>query len=170
MTSQRGFTLVETVFALAIMAGGLLSLAAVFSYGMIHLATGNSLLTAKEKATEAIESVFMSRDTLLINWTQVRNQSEGGVFLNGAQTIRQPGPDGLVNTSDDGSPESVALPGADGIVGTGDDAIEALDGYTREIRIIDINPNLREIRVTIIYPFGEGEREFVLMTYISAFA
>ena len=74
-TSERGFTLIETVFALAIMAGGLLSLAAVFSYGMLHLNTGTSLLTAKEKATEAIESVFMSRDTLVITWGQVRNQA-----------------------------------------------------------------------------------------------
>ena len=165
-----GFTLVETVFALAIMAGGLLSLAAVFSYGMLHLNCGNSVMIAKEKATEAIESVFMSRDTIVISWDQVRNQSEGGIFVNAAQPIREPGSDGMVNTTDDGASEAVSLPGADGIVGTGDDDIEPLDGFTREIEITDINSNLRQIRVIVTYPFGEGSRELVLMTYISAFA
>ena len=169
-TSERGFTLIETVFALAIMAGGLLSLAAVFTYGMLHLNTGTSLLTAKEKATEAIESVFMSRDTLVINWDQVRNQAGGGVFLDGPRDVREPGADGLVNTNDDGAIESVVLPGMDGTVGTVDDEVKTLDGFTREIVITDLNANLREIRVTITYPFGQGSREFVLTTYISAFA
>ncbi len=166
-TSERGFTLIETVFALAIMAGGLLSLAAVFSYGLLHLNTGTSLLTAKEKA---IESVFMSRDTLVINWDQVRNQAGGGIFLDGPRDVREPGADGLVNTNDDGAIESVVLPGLDGTVGTADDEVEPLDGFTREIVITDLNANLREIRVTITYPFGQGSREFVLTTYISAFA
>ena len=85
-----GFTLIETIFALAIMAGGLLSLAAVFSAGLVHLNSGNSLMVAKVKAAEAIESVFMSRDTGVISWDQVRNQSAGGVFTNAAQPIRDP--------------------------------------------------------------------------------
>ena len=170
MNRHDGFTLIETVFALAIMAGGLLSLATVFSYGMLHLSSGNSILIAKEKAAEAIETVYMSRDTLIITWDQVRNQSEGGIFLNGAQPVNEPGADGLVNTGDDGSMETVALPGPDGVVGTADDDFEPLDGFTREIQITDINTNLREIRVVVTYPYGAGSRELVLMTYISAFA
>ena len=167
---QGGFTLVETVFALGIMAGGLLSLAAVFSYGMLHLGNGESLLVAKEKAAEAIESVFMSRDTGVITWNQVRNQSQGGIFQDGAQAIQLPGGDALVNTTDDGPIETVVLPGADGVVGTDDDDFEPLTGFTRAIQITDINANLREIRVVVTYPFGDGTRELVLMTYISAFA
>lgn len=165
-----GFTLIETIFALAIMAGGLLSLAAVFSAGLVHLNSGNSLMVAKVKAAEAIESVFMSRDTGVISWDQVRNQSAGGVFTNAAQPIRDPGADGLVHTSDDGAVETVTLPGADGLVGTADDDLEPLDGFTREIEISDINPNLRQIRVIVTYPFAGGSRELVLLTYISAFA
>ena len=170
MRPAAGFTLIETIFALAIMAGGLLSLAAVFSAGMLHLNSGNSLMVAKVKAAEAIESVFMSRDTSVITWDQVRNQAAGGIFANAAQSIREPGTDGIINTNDDGALETVALPGADGIVGTADDDFEPLDGFTREIEITDINPNLRQIRVIVTYPFGGGSRELVMMTYISAFA
>ena len=166
----EGFTLIETIFALAIMAGGLLSLGAIFTSGMLHLNNGNSLMVAKVKAAEAIESVFMSRDTGAISWNQVRNQSAGGIFANAAQSIREAGDDGIVNTSDDGAVETVVMPGADGIVGTPDDVIEPLDGYTRAIEISDINPNLRQVRVVVTYPYGGGSRELVLMTYVSAFA
>ena len=73
MRRAAGFTLIETIFALSIMAGELLSLAAVFSAGLVHLNSGNSLMVAKVKAAEAIESVFMSRDTGVISWDQGRN-------------------------------------------------------------------------------------------------
>jgi hypothetical protein len=158
------------VFAIAIMATGLLSLAAVFSYGLVHLNTGNDLLIAKEKATEAIESVFVSRDSLVITWAQVRNASQGGIFLDGAQPIRFAGPDGLANTSDDGAVEEIVLPGDDGVVGTQDDQVQSLHSFSRQIHITDINPNLRQIRVIVTYPYGDGSREYELTTYISAFA
>ena len=173
MTAERptaGFTLVETIFALAIMATGLLSLAGIFSYGMMSLNTADELLIAKEKATEGIESVFMSRDTLKVTWSQVRNQAAGGVFLNGSHGVNHAGPDGLVNTGDDGSVEVIILPGGDGLVGTADDETVALTGYSREIEITDLNPNLRQIRVIVRYPYGNSQREYELLTYISSFA
>ena len=165
-----GFTLVETMFALAIMTTGLLSLAGVFSYGMLSLNRGDELLIAKEKATEGIESVFLARDTLTRTWDQVHNQAAGGIFLNGAHPVAHPGPDGLVNTSDDGPVEVLVQPGADGLAGTADDATLALDGYSREIEITDLNPNLRQIRVIVKYPYGDSQREYALLTYISAFS
>ncbi len=167
---DRGFTLIETIFALAIMATSLLALAGIFSYGMLALNTGDELLIAKEKATEGIESVFMLRDTVRITWSQVRNQSAGGVFLNGEQGVKDAGQDGLVNTADDGAVEEITLPGADGLMETADDQTVALTGYSREIEITDINPNLRQIRVIVKYPYGDSQREYELLTYISAFA
>ncbi len=152
------------------MATGLLTLAAVFSYGMLHLNNGTDLLTAKEKATEAIESVFTARDSLVVTWSQLRNQTYGGIFLSGPQPIRTPGPDGLVNTADDGPVEETILPGPDRLVGTADDEVAPLHSLTREIRITDLNQHLREIRVVVTYPYGEGAREYILTTYISAFA
>jgi hypothetical protein len=127
-------------------------------------------LTAKEKAAEAIESVFTARDSLIVTWSQVRNQSGGGLFLSGPQPIRTPGPDGLVNTADDGPVEETILPGPDRLVGTADDERVPLHSFTREIRITDLNQSLREIRVIVTYPYGEAAREYVLTTYISAFA
>ena len=167
---EGGFSLIETIFALGIMAFGLLTLAAVFSYGMVNLRTGNTLLVAKEKAAEAIESVFMSRDTRLILWSQVRNEAYGGIFLDGPQPLNVPGADGIVNTDDDGAIEQVVLPGADDLIGTPDDEVIQLTNYTREITITDLGVNLREIRVTIRYPYGGAYAEYTLTTYISSFA
>jgi type II secretory pathway pseudopilin PulG len=169
-SDEGGFSLIETIFALGIMAFGLLTLASVFSYGMVNLRTGNSLLIAKEKAAEAIESVFMSRDTRVIGWSEVRNQAYGGIFLDGPQPMNVPGADGIVNTDDDGAVEQVVLPGADDLIGTADDEIIQLTNYTREITIVDVGLNLREIRVTIRYPYGGAYGEYTLMTYISSFA
>ncbi len=165
-----GFTLIETIFALAIMTTGLLGLAGVFSYGMLSLNTGDELLIAKEKATEGIESVFLARDTLRVSWNQVRNQAAGGVFLDGSQQVRHAGVDGLVNTADDGAVEVIIQPGPDGLMNTGDDETIALTDYSREIEITDLNPNLRQIRVIVRYPYGDSQREYELLTYISAFA
>ena len=45
-----------------------------------------------------------------------------------------------------------------------------LTAFTREIEITDVNQNLREIRVTIRYPYGSAYRDYVLFTYMAAFA
>ena len=76
----------------------------------------------------------------------------------------------LVNTADDGSVEVFILPGNDGLTGTADDETVALTGYSREIEIIDLNPTLRQIRVIVKYTHGDSQREYELLTYISAFA
>ena len=75
------------------------------------------MLIAREKAREAIESVHAARDTGEFAWTTILNVADGGVFLNGAQPVRRPGIDGLVNTADDGAIETMNKPGADGILG-----------------------------------------------------
>ena len=167
---DRGFMLMETLFSMALMSVGLLALAAVFSRGMLLLQGGSNLPIAKQKAVEAIESVFTSRDTRTISWAQVRNKQDQGVFLDGAQPIKVPGDDGLVNTDDDGLVEQLILPGPDNYIGTADDVVIPMNGFTREIVITDINPDLREIRVTVVYPFGEGTQTYVLSTYVSSYA
>jgi prepilin-type N-terminal cleavage/methylation domain-containing protein len=170
---ESGFSLIETLIAMAILATGLLSLAAVFAMGLNQLRGSSASLIAREKAREAVESVHTARDTRVIPWAQIRNTGAGGVFLAGAQPLRQAGDDGLVNTADDGDVEVSLAPGDDNILGTGDDVVTPLDTYTRTIAITDIvnngvtNPNLRRLVVTIGYRVGSSQRTYLLTTYIS---
>jgi hypothetical protein len=165
-----GFSLVESMIAIVIMGGGLLALASAFSQGMVLMTTSHDHQIAKEKAAEAVESVFTSRDTRVITWTRIRNVSNGGVFLNGPQPLRASGRDGLVNTADDGAAETEVLSGRDGVLSTGDDQVNSLTRFTREIEIRDIAPNLRRIRVIVRYRIGHLNRQYELVTFISSFA
>jgi prepilin-type N-terminal cleavage/methylation domain-containing protein len=171
--NQTGFTLVETLMAMVIMACGLLALATAFAQGMIIMSTSHLHLVAKEKASEAIESVFTSRDTMTITWDEICNVSDGGIFLDGEQPMTESGADGLVNTADDGSIETMTMPGPDNQMGTGDDPAVTLSNFTREIAMDDIGTNgviLRRIVVTIRYQVGHLSRQYQLTSYISPYA
>jgi prepilin-type N-terminal cleavage/methylation domain-containing protein len=191
--SEAGFSLIETMIAMAILATGLLSLAGVFILGLGHLSSSSASLIAREKAREAVESVHTARDTRVVTWCQIYNVSSArgaacagapaGVFLDGARPLNAPGFDGLVNTADDliaGVEESVS-PGPDNILGNADDTRTPLTSYSREIEISEIitngvaNPNLRRLRVRVRYGrlVMQGgvqvpERVYELTTYISA--
>lgn len=172
---QHGFTLMEAIFALGIIAVGLLALLGAFVHGMTLLASSQPDFIAKEKAAEAIESVYAARDTHVLTWAQLRNVvgqggAGGGVFLDGPQLLREPGPDGLVNTADDAGIQRVVTPGPDNVLGTADDVWTALDGYTREIQIRDEGLNLRRVTVTVTYRLGSLTRHYVVTTLISSFA
>ena len=171
----QGFTLIEVMVAMGIMTTSALALAGFIAFSASNALGSQGQLIASQRAAEAIESVFKSRDTRVLSWNQIRNVSggsgaDGGVFLDGAQSLRDPGPDGLVNTGDDGALLETVTPGPDGLLGTADDVRTPLSGYTREIEIRDIGPNLRQLRVIITYRSQAGQRRFVLTTYVSAFA
>lgn len=178
LRDERGSTLIEALVAMVILTVGLLGLAQVFVVGMTHMATSESNLIAREKAREAVESVHTARDTQTITWAQIRNVSDGGVFLNGPQALRQPGIDGLVNTADDVMPLEVIGPGPDRQLGTADDV--RAEGFRREIVIQDIpgSPALRRLIVRIAYRFGAtippctqtGPGCYVLETFVSSFS
>ncbi len=167
---QSGFTLLETMISIILLGGGLLALASAFAEGLVVMSTSHAHQVAKEKASEAVESVTTSRDTRVVTWAQIRNVSNGGIFLDGPQPLRAQGIDGLVNTADDGAMETETLPGPDGILGTGDDVVNSLDDFTREIEIRDIAPNLRQIRVIVRYRIGHLNRQYELITFVSSFA
>jgi prepilin-type N-terminal cleavage/methylation domain-containing protein len=154
---ERGFSLIEVLAATLILTAGLLPLAALFAAGVHQMAASTPMMLAREKAREAIESVHAARDTGTASWATIRNVSDGGVFLDAPTALRAPGPDGLVNTADDGAEEFSATL------------------YTREIDLLPINfdgtqavnPNLREIRVTIRYRVHQAWRTYTLTSYIS---
>ena len=169
-SNQSGFSLVDTLFGMVILGGGLLALALAFSQAMVFMSTSHYQEIAKEKAQEAMESVTCARDSLVLTWAQIANVSQGGVFLDGAQPLRVPGPDGLVDTADDGAVECETLPGPDGILGTADDVVLPLTDFSRQIQITNIATNLRQITVTITYTIGSVTRSYQLITYLSSFA
>lgn len=173
--AQAGFSLVEVLLAMAILTGAALALVGALAKSTQLLLGSQSQLLAKQKATEAIESVFTARDTRVLTWAQIRNVgggsgADGGIFLDGPQPLREVGPDGLVNTADDGDVETLVLPGRDNILGTEDDERRALSDFTREVEIRDLGPNLRRVTVTVRYGVGPGQRQYVLVTYISSYA
>lgn len=158
--NERGFSLVEVMMAMLVLTMGLLPLAALFAVAVRQAAASTPMLTAREKAREAIESVHAARDTGEASWATIRNAANGGVFLNGAQPIKSPGNDGLVNTADDGNAEL------------------SPELFTREIKIstlnIDntatVNPNLRQIEVIIRYKVLNAWQTYTMVTYISSYS
>jgi prepilin-type N-terminal cleavage/methylation domain-containing protein len=157
---ERGFSLIEVLAAMLILTAGLLPLAALFAAAVQRMGATTPMMIAREKAREAIESVHAARDTGEASWATIRNVANGGVFLAGARPIKDPGGDGLVNTGDDGADELSA------------------DLFTREIAIsnlnIDgtgtVNPNLRQVTVTVRYRVGNFWQTYSLVTYISSYS
>jgi prepilin-type N-terminal cleavage/methylation domain-containing protein len=171
---RDGFTLIEAMVAMVVLSVGLLGLAQAFYLGMRHMSTSSANLVAREKAREAVESVHTARDTRIITWSQIKNAPDG-VFLTGARPMYAPGADGIVNTADDAAAglETLRDPGPNGIMGDADDVLTPLTGFTRQIQINEldpVNPDLREILVTITYTLGTQTRTYTLRTFISSFS
>lgn len=170
ISSDAGLGLIETMIAMLVLTVGAISMASVFLYGMDSTTSSPNELVATQKAAEAIESVFSARDAHTIVWAELRNDEHGGIFIDGPTDMTTAGPDGILNTEDDGDIESVVLPGPDQTQGTNDDVTQTLTGFKREIRITDLNAVLRQVDVVITYPAGSVRRTFTLTAFISAFA
>jgi len=179
---QAGFTLVEALLAMVILAIGILSMIDVMAQGLkVSAGTQNDFI-AKKKAEEAIEAIFTARNTQEKSWDQIQNISNGGIFKDGPQPLYAPGNDGLVGTiNDDAAHPDVVIagPGPDGIMGTADDVVLPLSGMgmTRQIQIggiVDKNgkptPNLRQITVTMNYTVAGRQKTQTFIAYISPWA
>jgi type II secretory pathway pseudopilin PulG len=171
-----GFTLIEAMISIIILSFGVLSLAAVYAQGIMYASLTQYDYIAEKKAEEAVETIFTARDTKILTWSQIQNVSANGVFIDGAQPLLDPGPDGLVGTADDNAslPDSIIIgPGPDGKLGTSDDVVVNLNPWmTRTIAITPVTAeaNLRQITITINYQVGRIKRTYTLISYISAFA
>jgi prepilin-type N-terminal cleavage/methylation domain-containing protein len=174
---HRGFTLLETMIAMVVLGVGVLGLAAMLAASLAYMNTSQADFIAQQKAAEAVESIFTARDTQSVTWAQIQNVSGGGIFLDGAQILCDPGVDGIVDTADDntGLPDSIIKPGPDGILGTADDIVIYLFGtynMTRTIVISSIagETSVRQIQVTINYQVGHFTRSYTLTSYISQYS
>jgi prepilin-type N-terminal cleavage/methylation domain-containing protein len=186
---QDGFTLIETMIAIAIMSIGIVALLAAFGTAVATTQNAQANLIARQKALQAMESIYTARNTQQITFAQIGNIASGGIFTNGATQLMAAGPDGLVNTADDlnfpatgacpAGPECLVMPGPDGILGNADDTAMSLANFTRQIAInpvleadgVTTDPNLKQIVVTVSYTTGISSvrRTYTIDALISAF-
>ena len=181
---QRGFTLLEAMVAAIVLATGLLSVLSLFAYSLSNLQMSQEDLIARAKAKEGLESVFSARDSSQIDFSQINNKANGGIFLDGFAPIYDPpGADGIANTDDDSNSgnsqlDAIILPGPDGILGTLDDVRQPLNNFQRRITLspvfltgtTTVNNNLRLITVTVKYTVPQyGTRQYQISAYISKY-
>jgi prepilin-type N-terminal cleavage/methylation domain-containing protein len=173
---QKGFTLLETMIAMAILSFGVLSMASFFSQGLKNSNQVQIQYIANQKAQEALETIYTARDTQLLSFAQLNNISAGGVFKDGPQPLLAPGPDGLVGTADDDTtnPDVIITgPGPDGILGTADDTYIPLNPWmTRTIAITPVNSyaNMVQITITVKYSYLGQVGQVQLVSYISSYS
>ncbi|MGD0304799.1 MAG: prepilin-type N-terminal cleavage/methylation domain-containing protein [Candidatus Acidiferrales bacterium] len=172
--AENGFTLLETMIALVILAIGVLGLAAMLGNSLSYMQGSEQDFIAQQKAQEAAEAIFTAKYTNNASFAQIQNNgtsTPAGLFLTGPQPLLQVGPDGLVGSVNDtgASPAYIVYPGPDMMLGTSDDIQVPLANYTRTIAISNIagEPYLRQVIITINYISGGLPRTYTLTTFVS---
>jgi type II secretory pathway pseudopilin PulG len=178
---QQGFTLIEAMISATIVTVGLVGLLAVFAVAVGSTQTVQLDTLARQKATEALESVYTARETAQITWPQIQNVSSGGtgIFTAGMNPLKDAGPDGLDGTADDVPAATLTVPGPSGVV-TGSappDVQIVLSNFKRQILITNVNnadgspnSNLRQITVTVQYPTSVNkQRSYTVQALISSY-
>src|SRR5580692_10138458 len=122
---KSGFTLIETMIAMAVLSVGILSLAAMLADCLAYMNMSQYDYIAQQKAAQAVESMYTARNLGQATWSTICNVGStvcaGGIFQNGAEPLCDPGPDQIIDTADDfnGSAcsiaaDSILLPGTSG--------------------------------------------------------
>ena len=174
--ANNGFTLLECIVAMAVLSFGILSLVSVFTQGLSNSSQTQIQFIAQQKAREALETIFTARDTKILTFNQIKNVSHGGVFNDGAQSLCDPGPDGLYGTSDDNcsNPDTIIVgPGPDKIFGTSDDQVIPLNPWMTRTITITPDPNignLNHITVTITWVYNGRTSTISVSSYISNYS
>jgi prepilin-type N-terminal cleavage/methylation domain-containing protein len=186
-TRERGFTMMEVLISMVVLTIGLVSMLAMFSVALAATNSAQEDLIAKQIAQSTLESIFTARNTAQITFQQIQNVSNGGIFLDGLQTIKDPGPDGLDGTADDlvanplcsGPSTCLQLAGPDGVLGTADDVYLPINNFQRQILIQNvflpngaIDNTLRSITVNVVYTttqFKSVQKTYSVGAYVSSF-
>lgn len=185
--AQRGFSILEVLFSIVVLTIGMVSMLAMFSVALASTNSAQEDMIAKQEAAETLESLFTARNTSQITWDQIQNVSNGGIFLDGAQPVLDPGPDGLSGTADDlnanpycpGPSQCLVLPGHDGVLGTADDVMQPMNNYQRTIALSNvaapgggIDSSLRQVTITVTYQtsqFKATTKTYSVGAYISQY-
>lgn len=183
--SQTGFTLMETMIAVSILAIGTLALAAMLADCLAYMGMSQFDYIAQQKAAAAVESIFTARDMGQATWASICNVGSsvctGGIFINGPQPLCDPGIDGIVDTADDFigggcavQQDAVILLNGSGSFTSGSATRAPLSNFQflRSVTITSVPnvANLRQIQVTITYKAGRFQRTYTLTTNISNFS
>jgi hypothetical protein len=183
--SQAAFTVIETMIAVAILSIGILGLGAMLADCLAYMGMSQYDYIAQQKAASAIESIFTSRDMGQVTWASVCNVGStvctGGIFINGAQPLCDPGADGIVGTADDFGgggcavqQDAIILLNGNGTFTSGSASRVPLSNFQflRTVTITNVPnvANLRQIQVTITYTAGRFKRTYTLTTNISNFS
>lgn len=181
---QSGFSLLEVLFAGAVITVGLLAVLGLFGSALAATQASQMDEIAHSRATQTLESIYTARQTSQLNWDSINNNSVvtngvSGIFSSGMVAMSDPGADGLDGTYDDITPPaSIVLPGPDGKLGTADDTNVSLSSFQRQIQIslaTDPNtgaqiPTLKQVVVTIQYPGASGVwRKYVVQALVSEY-
>lgn len=187
LKAESGFTMMEVLISMVVLTIGLVSMLAMFSVALAATNNTQEDMVAKQIAQATLESIFTARNTAQITFGQIQNVASGGIFLDGPQTIKDPGPDGLDGTADDvvanaacaGPATCLQLAGKDGVLGTADDVWLPLNNYQRTIAISPVflpngalDDTLRSITVTITYTttqFKGITKQYSVGAYVSSF-
>lgn len=165
-SSRRGFTILEVLVAMVVLTLGILSVATVFSSSLMVIKYSEEDTIARQEAQQMIEGIFAGRNSGALAFSAIQNQSVdpvNGVFKDGLTAALQPGPDGIMNTLDDG-------PGLD----TGPDG-KPLTNFQRQIQIsqvllqdgVTVDPSARKVQIWVQYQVGAMVRTYTQVTYIS---
>lgn len=178
---QAGFTLLEAVISMAVVTVGLIGVLASFAAAIGSTSMVQSDTIARQKATEALESIYTARQTAQLAFDKIQNVSAGGngIFVGGMNPLTDPGPDGLDGTLDDVSAAPITVPGYTGSQ-TGSSASTqqiSLSNFQRQITITNVNnpdgslnANLRQVTITVQYPSPQGQpRSYTVQALVSAY-
>lgn len=192
-TRSSGFSLIEVMISMVVLAIGLLSVLAMLGVTMAATQTSQEDMIARQVASETMESIFNARNTSQIGFYAINSTTATptpGIFL---PTANMPllcaGPDGILDTADDaactitsglnvgtspcaGGVEFLTNPGPDGVLGTADDSYQCLNNFTRTIQINELSQTLAQVVITISYtvPNVGHTRTYVLEEYISSYS
>jgi len=173
---QRGFTIIESMIAIAVITIGLIGVLGAFAAAVASTSNVQLDAVARQRATQALESIYTARQTDQITFAQIANVSATppGIFLNGMLPLTDPGPDGLDGTADDIPAAAVEVPGASGVlVGTSPpDAMVSLTNFSRQITITPITgyTTLEQVQVTVQYATAQGwNRQYTVYALISSY-
>lgn len=175
---QRGFSLIEVMFAIAILGVGLCALMAMFGNAVYAMQYAQEDQIAKQKAREALEAAISARNDTAITFDDLQNVSNGGIFKDGFGLLYLSGNNGIPGTGQDTSTlDRIILPGPDGKIGTSDDQVIPLTNYQRQILISPVynsdgslNTDMRKIAVTVrVLSARRGAHDYTVTAFISRF-